>query len=186
MEWRHAAALKPYDQKKGGSGGGSTSVWDTKTLQDVGSEVTFDFTAVAEQQPVLRKEKTKKKKPGMQQRKESVAAAVAMAKGEKKKTAAECINIDGVDMSLKDADGAAIVNLREQREKERTTQNLASAATAAVTSAAPPAHVLAAVHSELLQNREGIRSVARSVLQSALRAVIEQRETKNKNKKQNK
>ena len=185
LEWRHAAALKPYDQKKGGSGGGSTSVWDTKTLQDVGSEVTFDFTALAEQHPVLRKEKTKKKKPGMQ-RKESVAAAVAMAKGEKKKTAAECINIDGVDMSLKDADGAAIVNLREQREKERTTQNLASAATAAVTSAAPPAHVLAAVHRELLQNREGIRSVARSVLQSALRAVIEQRETKNKKQKQNK
>ena len=48
---------------------------------------------------------------------------------------------------------------------------------------AAPAHAVSAVHGALLANRESIRLVAKGVLQSALRTVIESKEGQEESKK---
>jgi len=76
-----------------------------------------------------------------------------------------------------EADASAERSISEATEKRKLKRK---AATLPVSTYAAPAHVVAAVHGALLTNRESIRQVAKSVLQSALRTVIEQQQAEAK------
>ncbi|KAH7616525.1 hypothetical protein Ndes2526B_g08614 [Nannochloris sp. 'desiccata'] len=72
-----------------------------------------------------------------------------------------------------EADASALCSISEAAEKRKLKRK---SGTLPVSTFAAPAHAVAAVHGALLTNREGIRQVAKSVLQSALRTVIEQQQ----------
>jgi hypothetical protein len=72
-----------------------------------------------------------------------------------------------------EADASARSALAEAVEKRKLRTK---AAALTVSSYVAPAHIVSAVHGALLENTEHIKTVAKSVLQSALRTVIEQKQ----------
>ena len=81
--------------------------------------------------------------------------------------------LPGPDPPTEAEDAPAVRAVHQMETRLQLRKRLA---TVPVWKCAPPCHVLSAVHSAMLEDREGIQQVAKSVLQTQLRAVMQAQE----------
>ena len=81
--------------------------------------------------------------------------------------------LPGPDPPTEAEDAPAVRAVHQMETRLQLRKRLA---TVPVWKCAPPRHVLSAVHSAMLEDREGIQQVAKSVLQTQLRAVMQAQE----------